>query len=235
MIYIFDIDGTLTPSRLPMDREFKQWFISNMKGKRIWFITGSDHKKTIQQVGVDLWMDVEKAYQCSGNRLYQNGELIESTDFDLPPGYEDDLNKIVEQSPYEFRSSNHIERRFGLVNFSVVGRDCSQELRDDYGYWDDETGELLKICEKLNKKYPDIEAVKGGQISIDIYKKGHNKGQILDNIDDNYMFFGDHLHPGGNDYSIMTRAEELGRTKGNHYIKVNSWKDTYNELKTIWK
>ena len=34
MIYLFDIDGTLTPSRLRIDPEFEQFFLEWMKDKK---------------------------------------------------------------------------------------------------------------------------------------------------------------------------------------------------------
>ena len=54
--YIFDIDGTLTPSRLPIDKEFKKWFINWCENKNIYFVTGSDKDKTIEQIGMDMWI-----------------------------------------------------------------------------------------------------------------------------------------------------------------------------------
>ena len=48
MNYIFDIDGTLTPSRLPIDPEFEKFFLEWMKDKKVYFVTGSDKDKTIR-------------------------------------------------------------------------------------------------------------------------------------------------------------------------------------------
>ena len=45
MIYIFDIDGTLTPSRNPIDKEFKKQFINFCKYNKVWLVTGSDKDK----------------------------------------------------------------------------------------------------------------------------------------------------------------------------------------------
>ena len=51
--YMFDIDGTLTPSRLPIDKDFevflKQWILN----KQTYLVTGSDKEKTIEQIGTD--------------------------------------------------------------------------------------------------------------------------------------------------------------------------------------
>ena len=40
--FIFDVDGTLTPSRQAMDPEFKEWFIDFIKANKVWLVTGSD-------------------------------------------------------------------------------------------------------------------------------------------------------------------------------------------------
>ena len=234
MIYIFDIDGTLTPSRLKMDDTFKRWFSKFMDTNRVWFITGSDHEKTIEQIGDDLWLKAERAYQCSGNVLYMDGELIEATDFTLPDYYEDMLNILLERSKYPVRAGNHIEKRFGTVNFSVVGRDCTQEQRDAYGEWDKENGERKEFANELNQRYPWISAVVGGQISIDIFEKGKDKGQIVDQLlNESFHFFGDHLDIGGNDYPVMREAIKRGIANKNTFHQVNGWQHTFKILKQL--
>ena len=184
MIYIFDIDGTLTPSRNPINSVFKTFFQHFVKNNRVWLVTGSDKDKTIEQLGIDIWSSVERAYQCAGNQLYMNGgELIREHKFELPREY----------------------------------------------------ANLLDMVECLNRMYPNIEAAIGGQISIDIYAKGKNKSQILDDIhqwDNNYQFFGDHLQPGGNDYPVLERAELENKTEGNSYHSVTCWEDTFEILKS---
>ena len=43
--YVFDVDGTLTPSRLTIDAEFKKFFVEWIKNKNVYLLTGSDHEK----------------------------------------------------------------------------------------------------------------------------------------------------------------------------------------------
>ena len=50
MIYIFDVDGTLTPSRAMMDREFAKFFLKFVEENEVYLITGSDREKTLQQI-----------------------------------------------------------------------------------------------------------------------------------------------------------------------------------------
>jgi phosphomannomutase len=46
MNFVFDVDGTLTPSRGQMDPEFKLWFKLWIRHKPVYLVTGSDYAKT---------------------------------------------------------------------------------------------------------------------------------------------------------------------------------------------
>ncbi len=228
---MFDIDGTLTPSRLPIDKDFefflKQWILN----KQIYLVTGSDKEKTIEQIGIDIWQSVTKVYQSCGNQVWQNGKLIKESNFHLSNKMESKLDMFLQSSNWKEKCGNHIEQRVGLVNFSVIGRDCSQTQREAYYKWDQIHKERLTICNYLMENFPEIEASIGGQISIDIYQKGGNKAQVLDDINGEVYFFGDKMEKGGNDYPI---ADRLKKDKRKHKLfKVNSPEETWSILKKI--
>ena len=44
--FIFDVDGTLTPSRGTIDPEFKEFFMAFAKKNNVYLVTGSDRPKT---------------------------------------------------------------------------------------------------------------------------------------------------------------------------------------------
>ena len=68
-------------------------------------------------------------------------------------------------------------------------------------------------------------AVVGGEISIDIYELGKDKGQIVKDIKGKFEFFGDRLKPGGNDFPIEQQIIAQKR-KGCKTHHVESWRDT---------
>ena len=53
--YIFDVDGTLTPSRGSMDSQFAKEFLDFAKTHRVFLVTGSDKPKTLEQVGEEIY------------------------------------------------------------------------------------------------------------------------------------------------------------------------------------
>ena len=48
-IYIFDVDGTLTPSRLRMTKELAKFFDKWSEKNKYYLVTGSDLDKTKEQ------------------------------------------------------------------------------------------------------------------------------------------------------------------------------------------
>ena len=231
MKYIFDIDGTLTPSRLPIDPKFSIFFTQWIKNKDVYLVTGSDKEKTIEQIGVNIWKNVNKVYQSCGNQIWQKGKLIKESSFSLNEQMKEKLTHFLNSSKWLEKFGNHFEQRVGLVNFSVIGRNCTQKKREEYYSWDTQNKEREIICKYIMEHFPEVEAAIGGQISIDIYEKGKNKAQVLDEIAGEISFFGDKTDEGGNDYPIAKRLQLEKRT--HTLFKVQNPIETWNILKTI--
>jgi len=221
--YLFDVDGTLTPSRETMLHEFKQFFAEWVKtqlasGNNVWFVTGSDRDKTVQQVGLPLWRFVNGSYQCCGNQLYVGGKLIKQSNWAMSASLHLDILNELEKSQWYGEYDGNVEERVGMVNISTIGRGCPTEMRNIYYKWDNENLEREKIAGVLKYKYPEIDVSIGGEISIDIYAKGRNKSQVLNDMVGETIFFGDRCDKGGNDYEISRGADK--------YYHVGGWKET---------
>ena len=108
-----------------------------------------------------------------------------------------------------------------MINFSIVGRDCTQEQRDEFFKYDNEVKERQRIADSIKKAAKGIDAAVGGQISIDIYEEGKDKSQVIDVIEereekvDNWYFLGDRTEVGGNDYPLAYKLWKM--SNGNSY------------------
>ena len=107
------------------------------------------------------------------------------------------------------------------------------EERKDYEVYDKEHREREKIVAKLSKKHPDLDFVIGGAVSMDIFNKGNDKGQVMRHFKDKpqdcgIVFVGDRIAFPGNDYSL---AEEVKRHPNGEAVEVHSWQDTAALLK----
>lgn len=214
MNYFFDVDGTLTPHRQRIDKEFKiffeNWSTSKMKsGDSVILVTGSDSKKTQEQIGTALWRHMTACYQNCGNQMYIAGKLIKESKWRMSAMLHLDILTLIETSPYFGKAKNNIEERSGMINISTVGRSADSKLRNAYFTWDQAVGERKKIVELLSLRYPRLEFSIGGQISVDVYPKGKDKSQALKDWDGESIFFGDSCGKGGNDYSIAVQSNRF--------------------------
>ena len=231
MKYIFDVDGTLTPSRGKMDREFANWFEHFATHNAVYLVTGSDREKTLEQIPEYIYNLCITVYQCSGNDVWQQDTNLRTSDFKLDDILFQDLINELEISKFHTRTGNHIDERPGLANFSVLGRNASLEDRFLYRQWDEHKNERQNICERLRKKWPNYNFQIAGETGIDITAKGSTKAQILTDFDpdDTLYFFGDKCKYGGNDFEIA--SDVIARLGGNKVFEVNDWEDTWSILK----
>ena len=223
-IFIFDIDGTLTPSRLRMTKEFAKFFDKWSEKNKYYLVTGSDLDKTKEQLPIAYIDRAEAIFTCCGNQMWRDDESIYDNKFKVPRKLNKLLGTIMSNSQYPYRYGNHIEDRGSMVNFSIVGRDCTQEQREDYNKYDTEKGERKRISEVIKRQFPDLDAVIGGQISIDIYPKGMDKSQVLNVIEQErlvppseYIFIGDGIENGGNDYPLAKLLKYKDKPYGYAY------------------
>ena len=82
--FIFDVDGTLTPSRGRIDPEFEKFFTEFCEDNHVYLVTGSDRKKTLEQIGFAIYNVCEAVYQCSGNDIWIGDNRISSREVAWP-------------------------------------------------------------------------------------------------------------------------------------------------------
>ena len=231
--FIFDVDGTLTPSRSKMDNEFKSWFLEFTRTNDVYLVTGSDRAKTIEQVGDLVYYRCKKVYNCSGNDVWTGANNVQTNKWKLPEFAEYFLNGCLYESKFKLRTGTHIEKRPGMVNFSVIGRGANAEQRQEYVAYDTSTNERITIANAFNIMFPDLQATVGGETGIDIAPKGADKSQIVKDFDpeDHIIFFGDAIFEGGNDWPLA--LELTNRNVNYNCHKVNSWQETWKILKNL--
>ena len=225
--FIFDVDGTLTPSRKKIEHEFWAPFLIFCRENDVYLVTGSDRAKTVEQLGLDICYTAKRVYNCSGSDVYEKDKNVYRDDWELPSYVERFLLDELNNSQFPIRNGNHIERRYGGVNFSILGRDEDPMLgRAEYIEWCKQTNEREDIADRLISEFPAITVALGGQTGLDIGPQGSDKSQILRdfNEDDELHFFGDRMEPGGNDYSLRREVEKRGGIAYNVKDYKESWK-----------
>jgi len=127
--FIFDVDGTLTPSRGKIDSEFEKFFFNFCKTNYVYLVTGSDKPKTVEQISDTLYNMAERVYNCSGCDVYKGNKNIHSSSWSLPKDAQHWLEVKLAASTFPLRTGNHIEHRPGMINFSIVGRNATMGER----------------------------------------------------------------------------------------------------------
>lgn len=225
MNYVFDVDGTLTPSRAKMDKEFADWFEHFSTHNAVYLVTGSDQKKTLEQVPKMVYNSCIKVFQCSGNHIFEQGREIYKDEWKLSNDQNIFLLDKLHSSDYGVRTGQHFDHRPGLCNFSIIGRGANSAQRQDYVLYDEKEEERSFIATEFNKRFGSkVRATVAGETGLDITPVGKGKSQILKWINGPITFFGDKTMEGGNDYDL---AKALNFENVN---QVDNWRHTWKIL-----
>lgn len=211
--YLFDIDGTLTPPSQKMQGDFVYSFLDWSKGKDFFLVGGSTYDSIIKQVPSSITSRSSGIFSSMANELRIKEEIIYKNEWKPPTSL---LSKLLEwhsKSPYLHKRKKYIQSRVGMLNFSVAGRESSQEERKKYFEWDRLNSERKTIAADISKNFPHLDVRLGGMISLDIQPKGLNKSQAVryvrnSNKYDIIYFFGDKGFEGGNDYDAKLEIEK---------------------------
>jgi phosphomannomutase len=228
-VLVFDVDGTLTPPRCAMDETMAHALRRLIAARQVFLVTGRDRAKLEAQAPADILESASGVFCCSGNEFWRGRRLVMEMRHIFPQELIALAAGVLEASPYPLRTGRHIEERTGSLNISVVGRNASLSQRRDYHRHDRIANERDRLIAAIEEQFPDYEANRGGQISIDIAPRGWNKARVFKEVrarvpGAKVHFFGDTISEGGNDLPL---AQALIADGPQHVINcVKDWRDT---------
>lgn len=237
---LFDVDGTVTPARLVVTPEMKEFMKNLRKTVVVALVGGSDFPKLEEQMGGDNVTSLyDYVFSENGLVAYKNGELIHRQSIKQFLGEEKIKTfvnfclKYIADLDIPVKRGTFIEFRNGMINVSPIGRNCSQEERIAFNEYDKVHKVRDTFVSVLREKFADygLQLSIGGQISFDVFPKGWDKTYCLRHVEkEGYKtihFFGDKCYQGGNDYEIYIDERTIGH-------KVTSPEDTMNQLKELF-
>lgn len=229
--FIFDVDGTITPSRVKIDEQFEKFFIEFCTKNKVYIATGSDYSKTLEQLGETICNTIQRSYNCCGNSVWEKGINVYNNKWKLENVPWHFLETKLIHNNFRPQTGWHFDERPGLCNFSIVGRKATPAQRQKYVEWDTKYEDRKRIAAEFNNNFSkrfNIVAQIAGETGLDIIPIGKDKSQIAEDFDNDTVFFGDKIEEGGNDYPLACAIEQLGGVVHG----VESWEDTYKILST---
>lgn len=227
IIVLFDVDGTLTPSRKSISPDMKNLLLKLREKVVVGIVGGSDMAKQREQLGVDVLEWVDYSFSENGLIAYEGQKQIHERSILVELG-NDKLKNIVNFALHYIadldipvKRGTFVEYRTGMLNLCPIGRNCSQKERDEFYAYDQEHKIRETFAKVLREKFADYELTFaiGGQISLDVFPKGWDKTYCLRHLEGKNFkeihFFGDKTEPGGNDHEIFADPRTKGHTVNN--------------------
>ena len=227
-LIVFDLDGTLAPTKSPMEKGMLKVFTELLKQKKVAVIGGGKYE--IFQL--QLLDQITSFKKLLGNLfifpttatafyIYKNGwkrVYILNLSKKQVAKIKNTFEKVFKEIGYKHPKKVYgelIENRGSQVSFSVYGQDVvaalgKKGIRMKEEWKKKYTPVKMKIARLVGKYLPEFEVRAAGFTTIDVTKKGIAKAYGLRQIQKrlgvkikDMLFIGDAIFKGGNDYAIV--------------------------------
>lgn len=252
-LIVFDLDGTLAPTKAQMDSEMALLCRRLLGQKKVAVIGGGKLQLFKYQflsrlnAPKNLLTNLSlfpvtgttflKYHKGSGGwqKVYEH-KLSKAEVKKISAAFKKVL-KEINYIPQKKTYGKILENRGSQVTWSALGQDVVKVLGQKgialKNKWRDEnTPFKLKIAKHLRKYLPDLEVHAAGHTSIDVTKKGIDKAYGLRQMASHLkvkikdmLFIGDAIFPGGNDYAVVKTGVD--------YIKVKDPEETKNIIRHL--
>lgn len=249
-LIVFDLDGTLAPTKSPMDKQMTTLMAKLIEKKKVAAISGAK----IDLFKLQLLEPLNHVKHHYGNlflfpttgttflRYNKGWKKVYSLKLSKKEAKQikDAFNKVFKEIGYEHPKKVYgelIENRGSQVSFSVYGQDIVKVLgkkgiRIKEEWREKHTPIKMKIAKLVSKYLPKLEVRAAGYTTIDVTRKGIDKAYGLHQMEKyigvkikDMLFVGDAIFPGGNDYAIVKTGVD--------YIPVKNPKETQKVIKYI--
>ncbi len=232
-LIIFDLDGTLTPSKSEMDEEMATLFEKLLTQKRVAVIGGGTFESFKKQFLDKLNSPAEYLanlflFPTNAALFYRYADnfwqKIYSVDLK-----QDEKNTIIKKLKETIEKLGYVQpkKTYGdtiddrgtEITFSFLGQEAPLDLKEEWrrGHY----LEKIKFVESLESVLPEMEISAAGYTSIDITKKGINKAYGIRQVQKELavsskdtIFVGDAIYSGGNDYTALETKVDCISVKG---------------------
>lgn len=236
-IVLFDMDGTLTAPRGPVEPKVVHALRKLTKLTRVGIVTGSDFDYVMQQMSAafdvgGVSIDMLDILPCNGTKKYVTSksnefklesevnmiEKIERENYRrLIKFCSDSQSKIIERFPDIPFTGTFIQYRGSLLNWCPVGRSANNSERAVFVDVDAMTGIrksfMKELQDLIQENNMEVTVALGGSTSLDIYPKGWDKTYALTRYPNHDIWFvGDRCEEGGNDWHIYEALKPAGRS-----------------------
>ena len=239
----FDLDDTLAPSKSPLPTAISDVLARLLAHLPVAIISGGQIEQFRSQVIAQLTQVPAEALIRLHLMPVTGTQYFRFADGEWRREYADDLSEDEKQRArsaleelagafglWEKQTWGPIlEDRGSQITFSALGQAAPVEKKKAW----DPTGEKKnKLAAAVQERVPDLSVRSGGSTSVDITRKGIDKGYALGRLEEvtgipiaEMLFIGDRLDPDGNDYPVVRTGVATHAVTG--------WRDTVDFVESL--
>ncbi len=245
-VFCFDLDGTLTESKAELEVFMARLIRELLQSRKVVIVGGGNVPQFKKQFLRHLACTPQEKKNLflmptSGASMYKfsHGKLINVYRHELSLAEKQEIRQAFKDAshnvgfvPPKKTYGPIMEDRGTQITFSLVGQRAPVRVKREWNKRFDSLRKRLRT--ELGRKLENFEVRTGGMTSLDITKKGIDKGYGMEQLMKrlhislrDMVYVGDALYKGGNDYAVVRTGVPL--------LKVRTYTETGEFLRRLHK
>lgn len=211
--FFFDLDGTITRSRSPIEDSMRKTLATIMRrGGNVVIVSGARVAQGQAQT---------KNLPCfylgqNGNHAFDGKTLNDIWKRELSPQQKKEVFSHIKAIPRDWQvidETDLIEDRGSQVSYSLLGHHEEVAKKEAF---DPDFKKRRALLEEYPFESKTVEVKIGGTTCLDYFERGKNKGynvteliRLMNWEKDECIYLGDALFPGGNDETVIGIIETM--------------------------
>jgi len=235
-LVMFDLDDTLAESKCDLTPDMAEMLHRLLEKRYVSVISGCKWQQFLNQfvqyIRPEYYRHLIVA-PVSGGQVYrwrnEDWQLVNSTSIGISfeqilAAFEEAFDACNFERPTKLWGPQ-FEDRICQVTFSALGQVAPHEAKKT---WDPDFSKRKPLIEELRKRLPEYLSIRaGGSTSIDVsgFEKDYGIKQVTLQMkkegltEDDLLFIGDAIFPGGNDYAVTKTNVRYRQTKSLEHTK----------------
>ncbi len=239
-VLVFDVDGTLTPPRSPMDEPMARALRRLISARQVFSSPAATAPSSRRRRHATFSKSLPACSAALGNEIWRGrgsswkcGIFFRRNSIALAA-------ELLEGSAYPVRTGRHIEERTGSLNISVVGRNANLLQRRDYQFVTTASAhERDRLIAAIEAHFPNTSAIAAARSRSTSRRAAGTRPASSRRCAParpgaTVHFFGDTISEGGNDLPL---AQALIADGPQHVVNcVKDWRETLAIIeRALWR
>jgi len=181
-VFLFDIDAVSNAHQREMNHAFASYLSDFARHRACYLLTSCNYAETATRIPSRVRRELAGIFSSAGTELWHRNELLVRHEHSFSDDIYECIVKLLLQSSYPAKQTPLIDCGPATLRICLAGTRAGLAAKRAYLEWEREHGELEKIVEALESRFPDHTVYRDTGVSLLVTPRSYSTALVQTQI-----------------------------------------------------